>query len=173
MSDIPPWKYIRKDIPTPDPNAPSRQIANGEDRNSIPICNVCRQPFNEMEKKIICGECGQYAHVECSNTLDMVPTDNKCIISKTNVDKRSFKYLYGLINGYKESRIKNAGKFSKEELNAAKGKLLRADFLQVKGWLFKRCKVTSKAQELFPVLESIYGKEKDAELFIQQLQVVK
>lgn len=170
MDETPNWRTKR--IPTSDPNVAEKEIRNQEMIKRETFCVVCRHVFNDTEKRIICYNCLQYAHVECSNRLENKVHCNLCIIKETGITKQLYKYLYGLLKDYKEKLIRKAGKFTKQELNEIRSKLLQLQLVTQTWFLLKKYEVTSKTQELLPMFEDIYGKEKDVQEFIGRLGVV-
>ncbi len=175
MSGIPPWESFRvKKIPTTRPDVPEEEITSSEQRLAVRICNVCKQEFTEEEKPLICAKCGQYCHAEHSNKLDMAPHCNVCIIETVGVSKLGFKLLHALMSGYKKSRIKKALKLSEQGFELATSELMLSEMVSEKRFLiFEKHDITSKALELFPILDEIYGNEKDVELFKQKLLLVR
>ena len=173
--DVPPYdRFVSRKRPTSDPAVPEEEQSKGEEIISERICRCCRQPFIEMEKKVICGECGQYVHVECSNRFDMKPTCNACIMSKTNVYKPEFKILFGVNGKYKTKAIKEAAGFTDDEFNDHRNKLVDAKIIIEKKFLWmKKFAVTYKAKEVFPTLKKIFEGEEDVKDFISNLGRLK
>lgn len=160
-------------VPTSDPSFPESEIKDEVEYVALRICKVCHKALiDDINPGTVCTRCGQYAHADCSNTYKMTPHCNLCIVELSGVSKQAFKVLYGLMNGYDISRIKKAGKFSGDMMMLAQKELELAEMVEEKRFLFfKKLELTSKAQEFYPSLESIYSREKDLELFKSELDI--
>ena len=166
---VPNWRS--KVIPTSDPKIAEKEIRDKEMIKSQPFCVVCGQIFNETEKRIICLKCSQYAHVDCSNRHENKVHCYPCLIEETGITKQLYKYLHGLMKGYKEKAIRKAGRFTKNEQKKIRIELLQLQYIIHTGYLIKRFEATSKTQRRFFKFEDYYGKEKDVKEFIEQLGV--
>ena len=165
------WEKFRvKKKPTSDSNEPEEDITEDAETIYTKMCKVCRKAFSETETPLVCARCGHYVHAECSNTFEMATYDNLCIIEATGVDKRAFKVLYGFVHGYRSGRIRKAARFSKSEMENIVAGLVRTGYLQHKKLLvFDVYETTYKAHELSPLLEDIYGKERDVQIYMSEL----
>jgi len=172
MSKVPSWKSFRiRKIHSSNPDVPEEDVRDNEEIVHVSICKVCSRAFSDTEIPVICARCGHYAHAECSNRFQMTVWDNLCIIETIGVDKRAFKVLYGLIKGYRKSRIRKAAAFSKSEIEDIVTSLVRSNFLSRKKFLFFNIdEITYQAHEVFPVLENIYCNEEDVQAYIQELE---
>jgi len=169
--ETPNWRS--KVIPTSDPKIAEKEIRDKEMIKRETFCVVCRHVFNDTEKRIICSNCSQYAHVECNKKFENKAYCYLCIIKETRVTKQLFKYLYGLMKEYKEKAIRKAGKFTKDEQRAIRNELLQLQYI-IRTGLFRRYEVTSKTQKLLKMFEEdIYSNEKDVKEFIEQLDLAK
>ncbi len=173
-NNIPSWDtYRKRNIPTSDPSIPEEEVKESDDIVRTRICKVCRKELAETEA-VTCEKCGHYCHAECSSKFEITTYCNLCIIKEAGTNKRSFKALYGLMKGYKQGQIEKAAKFTSTEFKHVKTDLVRSDFLRIKRMLcFDLCEITYRANEMFPILEEIYSKEKDVQKFISELETQK
>jgi len=159
--------YEKKTIPTSDSTLPEETAIDGKEVFHVWICKVCKKPFAENEEKLVCEKCKHYCHAEHSSKYQMKVYDHLCLVDELGVSKQSYKILYGIAHGYSTWKMQKVSKLSSNEVGFIVTDLKKAGL--VKGKLLFWTETTYKAHEVLPILEEIYGKEKDVESFVSEL----
>lgn len=159
--------YEKKTIPTSDSTLPEETAIDGKEVFHVWICKVCKKPFAENEEKLVCEKCKHYCHAEHSSKYQMKVYDHLCLVDELGVSKQSYKILYGIAHGYSTWKMQKVSKLSSNEVGFIVTDLKKAGL--VKGKLLFWTETTYKAHEVLPILEEIYGKEKDVESFVNEL----